>query len=448
MSLCQASGNVGFPVVIQGTIQRATIPDTSIRTAAFKTSLSVRSVPRTYDSTTGYIDELAGQDTFIFNSTPYLLQAVQIYDARNNTVLLPAATGAPTFEGVPAFGLALSFTKQQPNYAGEAALIVLIPIYSQATVTTAAEYHVDIDKYFKEIADRSISSETRSLGIFLNYEAFRCSYSTCVELRSGNVLNMRVVLFPGYVIQSATAALYRSIPPLRVPGTLRDFQATAFRRSVNAQNQVTVSQWSEEGYCYAGLISVGDTEFYRRFTFYNSTIQPVAGPIRPGEEHLRTTQQYKCMPLDKLKDVSGSLVLLDPATGTRTTLADELELDEVVKQAEVADVLPADGGGVKAFLFRFAGTIATIVTVVFVGFLYYTLGQRFHTTENAVAAATAAVAAANAVSNAAVNNPAVSGNGQPHPANANAASAVTPPGLHLAEQQNQHPPAGQSAIPP
>lgn len=400
MSLCPATGNSGFPVTLQGEITRAIIPDTSIQTNKFKTSLSVRSVPRTFDSTTGYIDEMTGQDTFLFNTTPYILQTAQVYDARNNSVILPTNAGAPAFTGQPAFGLALSFTKQQENYAGENALVILIPIFSQATVTNAAEYHVDINAYFADMMSQTPSTAAKSLGVFLNYEAFRCSYTTCIEIRESAPLNLRILLFPGYVVQTTTAALFKSLPPLRIPGALRGFKATAFRRSIDANGAVIVTQWSDEGYCYAGMLSVGDTNFAKRVTFYNSAIEPISGPIRPGTENLRTTQQYKCMPLDRLKDVSGSLVLLDPATGTRATLADQLDADEVIRQAEVADAIPQENGSVKALLFKWASTIAIIITVIVVGAIYYFIGQRFHTTENAIAAANAAIAAGVAVASA------------------------------------------------
>jgi hypothetical protein len=191
MSLCSATGNSGFPVTLQGEIKRAIIPDTSIQTTKFKTSLSIRSVPRTFNPENGYIDEMTGQDTFLFNTTPYLLQTAQIYNAKNSTVLLPTNAGAPVFTGQPAFGLALCFKKQQDNYAGESALIILIPIFSQATVTNAAEYHVDINAYFADMMSQTVSTTARSLGVFLNYEAFRCSYTTCIELRESAPLKFR-----------------------------------------------------------------------------------------------------------------------------------------------------------------------------------------------------------------------------------------------------------------
>ena len=433
MSLCPATGNSGFPVTLQGEIKRAIIPDTSIQTTKFKTSLSVRAVPRTLDTTTGYIDEMTGQDTFLFNTTPYLLQTAQIYDARNNTVILPTNAGAPAFTGQPAFGLALSFTKQQENYAGENALVILIPIFSQATVSNAAEYHVDINAYFADMMSQTPSA-ARSLGVFLNYESFRASYTTCIELRESAPLNLRVLLFPGYVIQSTTAAQFKSLPPLRIPGALRGFKATAFRRSIDASGAVIVTQWSDEGYCYAGLLSVGDANFAKRVTFYNSTIEPISGPIRPGTENLRTTQQYKCMPLDRLKDVSGNLVLLDPATGTRATLADQLDADEIARQAEVADAIPNDEGRLKAILFKWATIIAVIITIIVVGAIYYFIGQRFHTTEAAIAA----VAFANASRMASAN-----ASGQVVNSNQNSSSVTVPGSATTAPGSANVPPPPQ-----
>ncbi len=406
MSLCSATGNSGFPIIVQGQINRAIIPDTSIVKATFKTALSTRSIPRTYDPQTGYIDEVAGQDTFIFNGTPYLLQTVQLYDARTNSVLIPTMEGSQPMNGQPSFGLSLCFTKQQENYAGEKVLIILIPIFNQATATNGAEFHTDIDAYFADMMSQTVSQSATSLGVFLNYQGLRIGYTTCVELQESAPLNLRVLLFSGYVIKPTTIAKFTSIPPLRLPAPLRNYAATAFRRAAGTGGVLQVSQWSMEGYCYAGTLSVGDDKFSKRFTFYDSLIEPAKGPVRPGTENLRTTEQYKCIPLNKVKDISGGLVLIDPATGARTTLTDQLAADEIAEQAALKEALPNYGSnGVRDFMFKFADIIAVVLTVIVVAIIYYAIGQRFHTTEEAVAA----VVAANLAANAGVN--AINGNG-------------------------------------
>lgn len=400
MSLCSATGNSGFPIIVQGQINRAIIPDTSIVKATFKTALSTRSIPRTYDPQTGYIDEVAGQDTFILNGTPYLLQTAQIYDARNNALLIPTMEGSQPMTGQPTIGLSLCFTKQQENYAGETVLVILIPIFNQATATNGAEYHTDIDAYFLDMMSQTVSQSASSLGVFLNYQGLRVGYSTCIELKDSAPINLRVLLFGGYVIKPTTLAKFTAVPPLRLPAPLRNYAATAFRRIAGKGGLLEVSQWSTEGYCYAGTISVGDDKFSKRFTFYDSLIEPAKGPIRPGTENLRTTDQYKCIPLNKVKDISGGLVLVDPATGARRTLTDQLAADEIAEQAALKEALPNYGSnGVRDFMFQFADIIAVVLTVIIVAIIYYVIGQRFHTTENAIAAAATATAAANSLLN-------------------------------------------------
>ncbi len=404
MSLCSATGNAGFPVVIQGDIERAGIVNKKLQKMTFKTSLSQRSVPRTYDPITGFIDELAGQDTFIFNSIPYVLQAVQIYNIRNQDTPLPTLQGSKAIDGVASFGMCFSFKKQQENYSGEAALFILIPIYNLANVTNTNDYHSDIDAYFRDMMTGSVSNAAKSLGVFLNYDALRISYTTCIELKDTKPLNVRVLLFPGYIIQTTTTGLFKSAPPpLRIPPALRDFTPTAFRRSISgsgANAALQVTQWSDEGFCYNGIISVGDDAFGVRFIFYDSKIVPVKGPIKAGTESLIPTSQYKCVPLDKVRDISNNLVLVDPITKSRRTLQDELDADAIVKAAELKDALPnADSDGPRNFALQFATIIVAGIVIVIFGFIFYKIGQRFHTTEKAILAVnavTAAVTAANA----------------------------------------------------
>ena len=419
MSLCSATGNAGFPVVIQGDIERAGIVNKKLRKMTFKTSLSKRSVPRTYDPITGFIDELAGQDTFIFNSIPYVLQAVQIYNIRNQDTPLPTLQGSKAIDGVASFGMCFSFKKQQENYSGETALFILIPIYNLANVTNTNDYHTDIDAYFKDMMSGSVSTAANSLGVFLNYDALRISYTTCIELKDSKPLNVRVILFAGYIIQTTTTDLFKSAaPPLRIPPALRDFKPTAFRRNVSGSGQTTslqVNQWSDEGFCYNGIISVGDDAFGVRFIFYDSKIVPVKGAIKAGQEGAIPTSQYKCIPLDKVKDISNNLVLIDPITKSRRTLQDELDAEEIVKAAELKDALPnADSNGPRQFALQFATIIAAGIVIVFFGFIFYKFGQRFHTTEKAILAVNAitAAAAANAAGRA-KNAPAAAPANQP-----------------------------------
>ncbi len=404
MSLCSATGNAGFPVVIQGDIERAGIINKKLQKMTFKTSLSQRSVPRTYDPITGFIDELAGQDTFVFNSIPYVLQAVQIYNIRNQDTPLPTLQGSKAIDGVASFGVCFSFKKQQENYSGEPALFILIPIYNLANVTNTNDYHVDIDAYFRDMMSGTVSTTANSLGVFLNYDALRISYTTCIELKDNKTLNVRVLLFPGYIIQTTTSELFKgTIPSLRIPPALRNFQPTAFRRSVSGSGAgaaLQVTQWSDEGFCYNGIISVGDDAFGIRFIFYDSKIVPVKGAIKAGTDSLIPTSQYKCIPLDKVRDISNNLVLVDPITKSRRTLQDELDADALVKAAELKDALPnADSNGPRQFALQFATIIAAGIVVVVFGFIFYKIGQRFHTTEKAIIAAnafTAAAVAANA----------------------------------------------------
>ena len=403
MSLCSATGNAGFPIIIQGDIERAAIVNKKIQKMTFKTSLSRRSVPRSYDPITGFIDEMAGQDSFIFNGIPYLLQTVQIYNIRNQNTALPTLEGSKAIDGVASFGVAFSFKKQQENYAGEKVLFILIPIYSQANVTNIKDYHLDIDAYFRDMMSGEVSKDAASLSVFLNYDALRISYTTCVELKDSPSLNVRILLFPGYVIQNTTASLFKDIPPpLRIPSQLRDFKPTALRRAVSGSGSSTalqISQWSDEGFCYNGLISVGDDSFGVRFIFYDSKIIPVKGALK-GNDSLIPTSQYKCVPLDKVKDISNNLVLVDPITKSRRTLQDELDADKLIKAAELKDALPnADSDGPRQFALQFASIIVGIVVIVVFAFIFYKVGQRFHTTEKAVVAATLLNAAMTAKKN-------------------------------------------------
>jgi hypothetical protein len=144
----------------------------------------------------------------------------------------------------------------------------------------------------------------------------------------------------------------------------------------------------------------------KRFFVYEADITPNAPTptaAKVDANGLRTTQQYKCVPLDRLKDVSGNLVLLDPATGART-LADTLRDEEDAKNMEINDVLPPkpDDGTLSTWVTYLIIAGSVLLAFIIVGAVYYWISERSgDATKEAVEAATNVVT--NAVQNVVQN---------------------------------------------
>lgn len=353
-----------------------------VRDIQLRTAFSIRSTPRKFlDKTHGFIEDNAN-DTFFINRIPYTLQTIQFckhWSGSTTTITVQPESDSPK----EAFGqLVFAFKKAYSDYGGESVYFVIVPI--SATQDTSS-YNTDIDLYFSDILNERIP-QVKSLEPFFRGKTLRVGYQSCVELQNPgdgaiSTLHVGVLLCPGVYIKTATVEGVKSyfgtgtsIPSFILPAFAHPGLNTA--KSNNADKFT----WSQTGETYTTSRDLTAKQFF----IFNTDISPNAATptaAKVDENGLRTTQQYKCVPLDRLKDLSGNLVLLDPATGART-LADTLQDESEAQQLELKDVLPAkpDDGTMSSAVRTGLIIGGVILGLVVAGFVWYWIYTRANPT--------------------------------------------------------------------
>ena len=353
MSVCPASGNIGFPVMPAGQIDLATTRDR--QEFSMKLAASPTATGRTIDGPTGFInDNGIGGTTFYFGNTPYSLAAIQVTRPHNRnyiTTLAAVATGAVMADVV------FYFEMLAGNYVGNKALVYIVPCVSAASATSSAGASVstEIDAYLADAQSRSAETpRVKSVEPFFTVKGTRVLYSTCLNMVAAGgttavpTMTIQVIVSPPAFLSAATA------------GPLGEAVRAGYMWPSNIPRV-----GGEIPKLEAGQTSLASNNRSLNEMKYSLTESPVERFMGGGRleyvrspEDLRTTQQYKCMPLDELKDVSGSMVLLDPASGTRT-LADELDDRSASVTADLGGAVPAPGVSKSA-----KTSVVTIIAIV------------------------------------------------------------------------------------
>lgn len=413
-NVCPSNGNQGVPISFRGVLKRDNL-DVNYgdvkREIQLRTALSIRSTPRKFLDANGFIEDNAN-DTLFIDRVPYSLQTVQL--CRHWTTVTEPTTIQPTSESpIEAFAeLVFSFKKAYADYGGAGVQLVIVPIATQ----DSQYFNADVDAYFSDLLNQTVP-RVKSLEPFFSGKTLRIGYQTCIELQNPgdgavSALNIGVIVCPGVEIKTKTAEDLKTQFKSRIPEFILPSFAHPGLNTAELKPGTTVSRWSAFGKTYTTSRDLSS----KQFLVFDNDITPNAPTptaVKVDANGLRTTQQYKCVPLDRLKDVSGNLVLLDPATGART-LADTLRDEDEVNLAELKDVMatkPNDGTLSSGVIFLFTA-LAVLLAFVLVGAVYYYIFERSGDAANTaianaanIAIATAANTGRNAVQAVVAPNP-------------------------------------------
>ena len=381
---CPANSLTGLPVSFTGTIKRDNFEvnyGDIVRDIQLRTALSIRSTPRKFlDKTHGFIEDNAN-DTLFVNRIPYTLQTIQLckhWSGATTTITVQPESDSPT----EAFAqIVFAFKKAYSDFGGEPVYLVVVPI---SNTQEFSSYNADIDLYFSDILNERVP-QVKSLDPFFRGKTLRLGYQSCVELQNPgdgaiSSLHVGVLLCPGVYVKTATIeglkAYFGTGKP--VPSFILPAFAHPGLNTAKTNPSAGTFTWSGVGETYTTSRDLTSKQFF----IFNTDISPNAPTptaAKVDENGLRTTQQYKCVPLDRLKDISGNLVLLDPATGART-LADTLRDENEAQQLELKDVMPAkpDDGTLSSAVrtgLIVGGVILGLVVAGFVWYWIYTRGK-------------------------------------------------------------------------
>jgi len=149
-------------------------------------------------------------------------------------------------------------------------------------------------------------------------------YKTCFETMTGTMQShsLAVFLFPNGIhllpasYQQLLLQMNGTLPPFMLPPAIRDGEATVQSYSLDDNGHKIATEVSQDGILYTTPLSTCSDEFKNRFEYFT---KPPSLPVKSSKKYKKaveaftdchTTSQYKCVPFDQLRDLSGEYVVL------------------------------------------------------------------------------------------------------------------------------------------
>ena len=366
-------GNRGFPIVVNG-VNSNVVFATSPTTIAIQrpNDIKLNFIPTTIsplrDGSGRY--DIQGSQSFNLGGSQYMLYTMRLCQSFPNGI---------EYDSRPIAELHLwgrPPSSATPNSSAELAVLI-IPVYSASSNTNEAMNFLniiqngpgDLRKIFPQ-----------------NTEVFR--YNTCVEFPdgSGGITNKTI----GVAYWRKGMGLAGPIPTFPVFGIPIELTSNkpvySIVSEVGAAATRTLSgsirQSDSVSKPYTTNISASSTDFSRRFSYCIFIIEK-------STSETNGPTQYKCIAIDRQKDIVNGQIMVDPKTGKR--LADSLQEDED-DQAELA-AMPTptiSGGNIEEKLIIAFGVLGgTVLLALVVWFI-----STYITKKNAAATAADAVTTA------------------------------------------------------
>lgn len=350
MSLCPIDVQTGI-VQLMGPITSTTLSEISVNSAPFTASFAPRT---TAPSLLGNVVDESSDHTLLYKATRYqLIGGVQICTPIHKGFQLPNSTNQTD----PQYELVIPFVNQQVVGTFPTGILLFVPIYNSSSTLHAGYVQQLIDPEKYQVA----SLQT----IFFEKEGDTSqtsfAYNTCVDYVSttgerGNS-NLRIYYFPngiqlqGTDFQALTQILTQkktvTVPPFYLPPVLRNntmstITSFSFDNNGNKVPQTT----SSDGELYQTQISTASQEFVQRIQYFTQPINLTSSSFQPSCPYY-TTSQYKCVPFNKLRDLSGNTVI-PGGTSLDSILKIQTSQDETLSKSSLTTADVGEALGITA----------------------------------------------------------------------------------------------------
>ena len=359
MSFCSNGSTTGF-INLTGPVAQTKISAIQANASPFISSFAPRSNP---PSMLGNIIDEAPDNTITYNSRRYqLIGGIQICAPTHSGYVLPGQTDEPALE------LIMPFVNNSLVGTYPVGIFVIVPIYNSS--------YSDHSAYIKQIMDSTNNPVANIQKIFLDSAKdttqLSIAYDSCIDLVSdddkGNI-NIRVIYFPhgihltGQEYQKFTAILTDNnkvpIQDFYVPRVLRKSgMATVTGYSRDDDGQKIAKSKSSKGKPYSSSMPASSPEFINKFKYY---LKPVSTTSALSAETCPyyKTNQYKCVPFNKIRDLSGNQVV--PGATLDTILSNQADMEDSETSGSMSTDKMLETLGIGA------GVVAGIGIVVYAG---------------------------------------------------------------------------------
>lgn len=324
---CSSSSNSGFMEII-GPIKQQDINEVN------EYPLSIAFAPKSTIPCLlkNIIDENNG-NTCTYKGRRYNLVNVQICRVVNKGYILPGQNNIPKAELI----LSFSANTGEEKISG---ILLCVPIYDTGTPNHDT-YLNQIIEQDQQNCNKEIKKSTIPTleSIFYGWDGdttqTSIAYKTCFELMSNDTPSSKelyVVVFPNGI--TLTSARYQKlvslikingdIPMYFIPPVIRNGEPTLSSYTTNSSGDKVLENKSSIGNIYTTSISSCDDEFKHKFVFYTRpprSSSKAAAAWNSEQCPYYKTSEYKCVPFNQVKDLSGNLVV--PGNKTLDTILNE-----------------------------------------------------------------------------------------------------------------------------
>jgi len=345
---CPSDVNTGF-IELVGPIQQQDLNNITVKSYPLSISFKPRT---TIPSLLGNrIDESTGiENTCTYRGKRFNLADVQICSVLNKGYILPGITIQPVAELV----LTFSANNSGADYESLSGILLCIPIYDSNTPNHNTYLDLVIDPDNKDYVKTSDNKPTipNLESIFYGWKGdttqTSIAYKTCFETINNKNLpsskSLYVVVFPnGITLKSNIYQKLKTklnfLPSYSVPASIRGGDPTLKKYRFDNGKKIP-EIISTDGNIYSTPLSSCDDNFKHRFEYFtlpprlsSSSSSSSSNKWNSEQCPYYKTNQYKCVPFNQSKDLSGNLVV--PGNKTLDTILSER--DQAQKNANIGD---------------------------------------------------------------------------------------------------------------
>jgi hypothetical protein len=364
---CPSDVSTGL-VQIMGPIQQTDLNSITIAKAPISISFG-SSVPSIEDGNRIHIDSSATRTSCNHAGKTATLMDIQICPSVHTGYRLPGMTDEPIAEMI------LSFQTNTPplNCREMSGILMCFPIYA-----SGPNHHDEYLVYARSPQPTSPPPSIKTLFYKDNSDSSQASlaYTTCFETINSNGVpdskGLYVIVFPRGICNTSFTSLSSAIKKYKIPIPIKGTDPTVIRYRFDDDGNKKSTATSTDGFLYTTQISSCSDEFKNYIQHF--TIPPglpsssTAAGNRPN--NLYRPAQYKCVPFDQLRDMSGKYVKLG-SKSMEQVMSEQQKATLAAQNASATSDAPVDSDSTELIL----EIVGTGVGVILFSFIIYSVWQ-------------------------------------------------------------------------
>jgi hypothetical protein len=375
---CPSGVNSGL-IEIVGPIQQTDLQQITVSHAPLSISFAPRSTAPTL-SGSRIIESAPTDNSCRYKGKKYVLSDIQVASSMHKGFVLPGMTVEPMAELIISFH-STSATNDLNDMSG---ILLCLPIYGSSE-SSHAEYVTQFLNITDPSDPASVNPPTiQSLFYKDPSDVTQTSfgYKTCFETGHSNSVDTHsifVIIFPNGIrmplkyIEQIRSKVGGSFSAYKFPVSIRGPEPTVLSYQTTNNGTKRADKFSDDGVPYTSPVSSCSEEFKRIEYFpHPPQLDASVNNINKNKKLYKKTQ-YKCVPFDQLRDVSGEYVKLGNKS-LSTILAEQKEVQDA--QESSSDPKANSNSTLSTGELELGGEIVgTCVAIAMIGFFVYKMWE-------------------------------------------------------------------------